>query len=152
MGKVKEIVNIDALRSDLMLKNPDFQFMNVTERMRAVRVYKNQLLNQALNENRNEIKELFVPELFGEAIQLVMAVLRFRYGFGEKRLAKFLHELNSFGDMMKRDGVDIPQLTDQIKEETGFDILKEFKKCETESTLAEERYKLRKREMTNGKG
>jgi len=138
--------NINLLCEDLRLSTPHFDTMDAAARQQARIDYKQHLLYQALTENRDLIMKEFTPDIFGQTVQIVVGVLHMQFGFGKKRIQRFILELNELGDMMVRGHNTVDELRETIEGETHITFKELFAMCEVESEKMKLAYEKAKKE------
>jgi hypothetical protein len=79
------------------------------------------------------IQEEYAPQVAGDLIMSILMFLRCKRGYGKKRLQDFLHEFNEFADDAMKNDLTSGIVKEILLEECGFDVDKEFEKCEAES-------------------
>ena len=95
---------------------------------------------KAMKKIRQEIEPQVFKRAQGEAIVLVLAVLHLHYKHRGPWLENFLKEFVEFSDQMLWDGVQLQEILDMLKEETGVDFLEATKKLvESENQRRAER-------------
>lgn len=99
--------------------------MNRAERRRANRQQKESVINIKKNDI-NRIKESATDEAVSRAFFLMMnvplIVLRDTFGFGEKRLGKFIDEVKKNMDCLTEGYVSFDDLKKALEEETGVKV------------------------------
>ena len=77
--------------------------------------------------------EDITPQMTGDLILTLLMFLRCKRGYGKKRLQDFLHDFYEFADDAMKNGLTAEIVKQILLEECGFDVIKEFEKCEEES-------------------
>lgn len=99
--------------------------MNRAERRRANRQQKESVINIKKNDI-NQIKESATNEAVSRAFVLMMnvplIVLRDTFGFGQKRLEKFLTEVKKNMDCLTEGYVSFEDLKNALEKETGVKV------------------------------
>lgn len=102
--------------------------MNRAERRRANRQQKEPVINIKSNDVQ-KIKESATNEAVSKAFVLMMnvplIVLRDNFGFGEKRLGKFIDEVKKNMDCLTEGYVSFEDLKNALEKETGLKIEEE---------------------------
>lgn len=94
---------------------------NIEQGLQAIEQRAIQATDSAIDEIQREHIERTKGEMQGQMFTLVLAYARIKRGFGKKRLLELAEEFFVFCDDMMINQVQIQDLFDMIKDETGID-------------------------------
>ena len=94
---------------------------NIEQGLQAIEARAIQATDSAIDEIQREHIERTKGEMQGQMFTLVLAYVRIKRGFGKKRLLELAEEFFEFCDDMMINQVQIQDLFDMIKDETGID-------------------------------
>jgi hypothetical protein len=98
---------------------------------------------EVMEHCKREVEREIKPRIMGDMMLLILAFLRIKRGFGEKRLRQFLLDFNTFGDDAEREGLTSDIVGELLADECNIDIVELFRECER----ASEREKMKLRHM-----
>ena len=103
---------------------------NVADGLRVIEERAIQATDGAIEEFRKGEVERTKGEMQGQMFTLVLAYARIKRGFGKKRLLELASEFFEFCDDMMINRVQIQDLFDMIKDETGIDCDELYKRLD----------------------
>lgn len=120
-------------REQSMTKHlPNLQKMSREEHRRIGRMQENKKKSFTFTQDQLDKRDAAVQmESSKRALIFLMSiplvVLRDEFGFGKKRLEKFMEKFTSLWSAYENDYIEIEELADLIEEETGLKIIKLMK-------------------------
>lgn len=94
---------------------------NIEQGLQAIEQRAIQATDSAIEDIQREHIERTKGEMQGQMFTLVLAYARIKRGFGKKRLLELAEDFFEFCDDMMINQVQIQDLFDMIKDETGID-------------------------------